>query len=139
MSLLSTSTSPDWYDEAYVSATVFYDAGNNTIEDYYPGYENNPWSLIVKKKHDPDLPRWEEAMCGPHKDRFIAGMEHEIKQLTKMDTWIEVEEAKLPKGTKVIKTTWSFKIARLPDGTIKKLVFEHQMYHSCVCNCGVLI
>ena len=47
-------------------------------------------------------------------------MEHEIKQLTKMDTWIEVDEASLPKDAQIVKTTWSFKIARLPDGTIKK-------------------
>jgi hypothetical protein len=118
--MLSPSDSPDWYDSAYVSATVCYDAVNNTVEDYIPGYEYNPWTLIAKKRHDPDLPRWEEAMCGPYKDKFIAGMEHEVKQLTKMNTWVEVDEATLPKGTHIVKTTWSFKIARLPDGSIKK-------------------
>jgi hypothetical protein len=120
LSLLSPSDSPNWYDAAYISATMCYDAVNNTVEDYLPGYEYNPWSLIAKKKHDPDLPRYEEAMCGPYKDKFVTGMEHEVSQLNKMDTWIEVDEASLPPGTHVVKTTWSFKIARLPDGTIKK-------------------
>jgi hypothetical protein len=120
LSLLAPSNSKDWYDSAYASATVCYDAVNQTIEDYIPGYEFNPWTLIAKKKHDPDLPRWEEAMCGPYKDKFVAGMEHEVTQLTKMNTWVEVDAATLPPGTHVVKTTWSFKIARLPDGTIKK-------------------
>jgi len=125
LSVLAPPDSMDWFDPAYESS-LCYDAVSNTIEDYIPGYDLNPWSLIAKKKNDPDLPRWEEAMCGPYKTKFIEGMEHEIKQLTKMDTWIEVDEASLPKDAQIVKTTWSFKIARLPDGTIKK-------FHSRFC------
>ena len=110
-----------WYDAAYLSSTLFYDAEAGTIEDYLPGYDKNPWSLLAKKKkQDPDLPTWDQAMLGPHKEEFIKGMEHEVSQLEKKGTWIEVDRSSLPQGSNVIKSTWAFKIARLPDGSVKK-------------------
>jgi hypothetical protein len=110
----------NWYDAAYLSSTLFHDAETGTVEDYLPGWHLNPWSLLAKKKHDPDLPNFQEAMAGPHKSKFVAGMELELSQLVAMGTWTEVDLSSLPVGSNVIKVTWAFKIARMPDGSIKK-------------------
>ena len=59
-------------------------------------------------------------MLGPYKDKFIAGMEHELSQLWKKNTWIEVKRSELPPDANIIKSTWAFKIARMPDGSVKK-------------------
>ena len=60
-----------WNDAAYISATLFYNAKEDTTEDYLPGWEHNPWNLLTKsskkkKKIDPDLLTWDQAMLGLH-------------------------------------------------------------------------
>ena len=122
LSYLSTSrprTAPV-YDAAYLSTSLFCDPEEGTVEEFLHGVNETPWGLVSKKGKDPDLPTYAEAMGGPHSEEFKKGQEHEIAQLKKKDTWVEIDREKVPKNKNVIKSCWAFKIARLPSGEIKK-------------------
>ena len=110
-------------DTLYYTQSLLIDPDEATVEAYLLGAPFFPWTLAAKqtrKGRDPDLPTWHQVMAGPHKEAFQKGMDHEINQLVKKDTWTEVRRSTLPAGANVIKSTWAFKIARLPDGSIKK-------------------
>jgi hypothetical protein len=109
------------FDPVYLATSLFHDPEEGTVEDFLPGVYEAPWSLTAKKgKNDPDYPTYAEAMSGPYREHFIAGMQKEIAELERKDTWVKVDRSSVPKGTQIIRTTWAFRIARLPSGEIKK-------------------
>jgi hypothetical protein len=109
------------FDPIYLATSLFHDPEEGTVEDFLPGVYDAPWSLTAKKgKNDPDYPTYAEAMSGPYRDKFIEGMQKEIAELASKDTWVKVDRSSVPKGTQIIRTTWAFRIARLPSGEIKK-------------------
>jgi hypothetical protein len=109
------------FDPIYLATSLFTDPEEGTVEDFLPGVNDAPWSLTAKKgKNDPDYPTYAEAMAGPYRDKFIEGQKKEIAELEAKGTWERVDRSSLPKGTEVIRTTWAFRIARLPSGEIKK-------------------
>jgi hypothetical protein len=110
------------FDPAYLATSLYHDPEEGTVEDFLPGVNDAPWSPMSKKgKHDPDYPTYAEAMSGPYKEQFKAGQRKEIANLEAKGTWEKVDRSSLPPGTEVIRTTWAFRIARLPSGEVKKM------------------
>ena len=109
------------FDPVYMAATMLVDPDEGTIEDYIQGTHATPWSLAAKRgKRDPDYPTYAEAMSGPHSREFIEGQKKELAELEKKGTWVKVDRSSIPDKANVIKSTWAFRIARLPSGEIKK-------------------
>ncbi|KAI2489575.1 hypothetical protein MHU86_25021 [Fragilaria crotonensis] len=70
---------------------------------------------------DPDMPTFHQAVNGEHAEEWIRAMQLEVETLVQQRTWTMV-----PRTAKinVLKSTWAFKLKRLPDGTpsLQKLV-----------------
>ena len=81
------------------------------------GIENvvDPRAYAAKTQgSDPDSPTFHQAMNGEHAEEYIKAMQLEITTLVQQRTWTTVPRtAKL----NVLKSTWAFKLKRLPDGT----------------------
>jgi hypothetical protein len=73
----------------------------------------------TKKGLDPDLPTWSQAMCGPDRDKWEAAAVSEISSLTEHQTWTLWKKSDLPPTTKILPTTWVFRLKRYPDGRPK--------------------
>jgi hypothetical protein len=87
-----------------------------------PCYDDSflsPSIFAAKKKSDPDLFSYHEAMRHPDREKWIEAMEKEIKELEEHGVWVEVPMSSA-KNSKLVPCTWVFKIKRGPDGTIKK-------------------
>jgi hypothetical protein len=79
---------------------------------------SDPRIYADKIKYDPDMPSFHEAMKGANAEDYIAAMKTELKGLLSQKTWTTRPRTD---ATKVIKSTWVFKLKRLPDGTPSKL------------------
>ena len=64
--------------------------------------------------HNPDSPTLYEAMNGLHAKEYLAAMQLEIETLERQHTWVSCPR---PANRRVLKSTWVFKLKRLPDGT----------------------
>ena len=61
-------------------------------------------------------------MMGNEAEHYIEAMETEIKSLLKQNTWKRILRSEIPldskeRQRKILKSTWAFKLKRLPDGT----------------------
>ena len=74
--------------------------------------------LAAKKKSDPDLFTFDEAMASEDRELWIASAEKEITELEAHGVWTEVPLHSV-KG-QVIPSTWVFRVKRGSDGTIKR-------------------
>ena len=63
---------------------------------------------------DPDMPTFHQAMNGEHAEQWVKAMQLEVQTLVQQRTWTAVHRT--PK-LNVLKSTWAFKLKRLPDGT----------------------
>jgi Reverse transcriptase (RNA-dependent DNA polymerase). len=79
----------------------------------------SPSIFAAKKKFDPDLFSYQEAMRHPDREKWIEAMEKEIQELEDHGVWHEVPLS-AAKKTKIVPCTWVFKIKRAPDGSVKK-------------------
>jgi hypothetical protein len=61
-----------------------------------------------------DSPTFYEAVHGPNATEYREAMRIEIAALEKQNTWISTLR---PTHHRVLKSTWVFKLKRLPDGT----------------------
>ena len=48
---------------------------------------------------------------------YIEAMKKEVSQLMKQNTWKRLPRNDVPPGRKILKSTWAFKLKRLPDET----------------------
>jgi hypothetical protein len=79
---------------------------------------SNPRVYAAKRRSDPDTPTaFYEAMKGEHVEEYLAAMKSEIKGIISQRAW---ETTPRSTAAKVIKSTWVFKLKRLPDGTPSK-------------------
>jgi hypothetical protein len=78
---------------------------------------SDPRIYAAKRKSDPDMPSFHEAMKGANAEDYIAAMKTEVKGLLSQKTWTTRPKTD---ATKVVKSTWVFKLKRLPDGTPSK-------------------
>jgi hypothetical protein len=65
-------------------------------------------------KNDPYSPNMHQAMHGDFVEQYTDAMKSEIASLIQQKTWTPIPRAE---ASRVIKTTWVFKLKRLPDGT----------------------
>jgi hypothetical protein len=65
-------------------------------------------------KTDADMPTFQQAMNGPDATEYLNAMKLEIQTLKSQNTWVTVDR---PNNKSVLKSTWAFKLKRLPDGT----------------------
>jgi hypothetical protein len=72
----------------------------------------DPRVYSAKKKYDPDMPILYEALHGEHANQYMEAMKQEIQSLIQQSTWTTVSRSEAKK--KVIKSTWVFKLKRLP-------------------------
>ena len=73
-----------------------------------------------KSKSDPDIFTWDEAMTSDDVMFWKEAADIEIKELVEnRDTWSVVPKSEAGKS-KILPTTWVFRLKRLPDGTPKK-------------------
>jgi hypothetical protein len=63
------------------------------------------------------MPRFHEAMEGKHAAEYITAMKTEVKGFLNQKTWTTKPRSK---ATKVITSTWVFKLKRLSDGMPSK-------------------
>jgi hypothetical protein len=84
---------------------------------YDTGLENisDPRMYAAKnRKDDPDLPTFHQAVNGPNAQDYIEAMKLEVNTLIQQRTWAVVSRTP---NMNVLKSTWVFKLKRLPDGT----------------------
>ena len=67
-----------------------------------------------------DTPTYKQAMSGEYKHEFKTAMQTELSELEKLNTFQPVLRSSLPPDTSVLKSTWVFKIKRLPSRIIRK-------------------
>jgi hypothetical protein len=65
-------------------------------------------------KNDPDSPNMRQAMHGHFFEQYTDAMKYETASLIQQKTWTPIPRAD---ASRVIKTTWIFKLKRLPNGT----------------------
>jgi hypothetical protein len=69
-------------------------------------------------KNGPDSPNMHQAMHGDFVGQYTDAMKSEIAPLIQQKTWTPIHRAE---ASRVIKTTWVFKLKRLPDGKPAKI------------------
>ena len=68
-----------------------------------------------RKTVDPDTSTFYEVMHGYNSFLYIEAMKKELPQLMKKHTWKGLPRHEVPPGRKILKSTWAFKLKRLPD------------------------
>ena len=69
--------------------------------------------VYAVKRSDPDMPSFSKSVI----EQYIEAMQKEISALIHQNTWIMVPHSE---ADNVIKSTWDFKLKRLPEGTPSK-------------------
>jgi hypothetical protein len=78
---------------------------------------SDPRVYAAKRKSDPDMPTFHEAMKGDDAGHYLEAMRIEVASLLAQKTWKSTPRSL---ASKVIKSTWVFKLKHLPDGTPSK-------------------
>ena len=75
------------------------------------------YAAKTKKGFDPDQPSFHQAINGEFAEQYLEAMKIEVSALLQQKTW-----TMRPRGeaANVLKSTWAFKLKRLPDGTPSK-------------------
>jgi hypothetical protein len=63
---------------------------------------------------DADNPTYQQAIIGADSAEYLKAMKLEVDTLVGQQTWESVPRTE---GMNVLKSTWAFKLKRLPDGT----------------------
>jgi hypothetical protein len=113
---LHTDQDSDVYLDGH-DANMAYLSELHTAQDSGDIDISDPRIYAAKIKSDPDMPSFHEAMKGANAEEYIAAMKTEVKGLLSQNTWTTRPRTD---ATKVIKSTWVFKLQRLPDGTPSK-------------------
>ena len=74
--------------------------------------------LAAKKKLDPDLITFDEAMNNEDRDLLVAAAELELSELEAHGVWVAVAKAFVKE--QIVPSTWVFRVKCGPDGTIKR-------------------
>ena len=81
------------------------------------------WIYLAKKKSDPDLLTWDQAMRDfDNLSEWTASLAKEIKQLEDKGCWVETtKDEAMTSGQKIIPCTWVLRLKRNPAGDVIKL------------------
>ena len=63
---------------------------------------------------------YDQAVNGPHTREWKASMNKEVKELLENNTWEVCDRSNVPKGRKVTKSKWVYKIKTKKDGSIER-------------------
>jgi hypothetical protein len=85
--------------------------------DERPVNISDPRVYAATKTRDAYHPRFHEAMHGDHQEQYLGAMKIEIASLLQQRTWKSTLRSEAPQ---VLKSTWVFKLKRLPGGTPSK-------------------
>ena len=66
--------------------------------------------------HDPDTPRFHEAMSGEHRYGFLAVMGKQIEELYQKNNYKAAKKTSIPRGANILPSTWALKIKQYPYG-----------------------
>jgi hypothetical protein len=100
------------------TAHVAYFAELHTDQDTGEVDISDPRVYAAKRRSDPDMPTFQEATKGENAAEYVSAMKIEVRGLLNQKTWTT---RPISEATKVIKSTWVFKLKRLPDGTPSKI------------------
>jgi hypothetical protein len=103
-------------DEGH-ACTMAYLAEFNTDQDTGELEISDPRVYAAKRKADPDMPTFHDAMKGDDAEHYLEAMIIEVASLLAQKTWKSTPRSL---ASKVIKSTLVFKLKRLPDGTPSK-------------------
>ena len=122
----------EWGDSQSTQAVMAHwtmismDPEDGSLDTFQPVF--TPMALkATRKGNNPNAPTWEEAMTGPHRDKFEKAMLKEIRELEAKGTWTGVPRPSLPEGASVTPLTWVLTIKKLPNGD-----FDKFKAHTCV-------
>ena len=76
------------------------------------------------QSHDPDIPRYMEAMSGENTEESFKTMDDEIQSLMRRDTW-DIVSIKSVADNNVLPETWSLNCKRKPDWTTRKFKAQY--------------
>jgi hypothetical protein len=120
-------TSTRFFDEVFLtplanvaksdenSRQLAYLASLYTCYDTGPENITDPRMYAAKnRKDDPDMRTFHQAVNGPNADDYIEAMKLEVNTLVQQRTWEVIPRTS---DVNVLKSTWVFKLKRLPDGT----------------------
>ena len=101
-------------------AMLCHNPATGELEDDIDCFSYNMAFNATTATGDPDTMKMKEAMRSGYWEDFKEAMKTELSNLAKHKCWSGVLRSSLPRGTHVLKTTWTYKIKRLPDGSILK-------------------
>ena len=96
------------------------DVDTGGLDGLHPGFNQYPMALKAVPGKDPDLPTYAEAMAGPNRESYEEAMVKEIEELEKHKTWTTILKSSVPKGAKILPSTWVLRAKRYPDGRHRK-------------------
>ena len=105
---------------AAYTALLCHDPSSGEIHDDIDPFIFNMAFAATTSTGDPDTMKMKEAMRSGHWAEFKQAMKTELDNLAKHKCWSGVLRSSLPSNAHVLKTTWTYKIKRLPDGSILK-------------------
>jgi hypothetical protein len=70
--------------------------------------------------NESDTLRYHEMLASTDRELFESAMDKEINDLESFKTWKLIKRNQVPKGKKILPSTWTFRRKRSPDGTIAK-------------------
>ena len=115
----------EWGDNQSTQAIMAYwtmismDPEDGSLDTFQPVF--TPMALkATRKGNNPNAPTWEEAMTGPHRDKFEKAMLKEIRELEAKGTWTGVLRKSVPEGANIVPLTWVLTIKKLPNGDFDK-------------------
>ena len=112
MSWLPFSTKSDDCKAFFSAMETSIDPESNTIEYLHP-------LALQTMANAEDTPTYEQAINGPYAKEFHKAMQLEFTTLNEnIDSWDIID---YEPHMNVLSSTWSFKVKRYPDGSIKKL------------------
>jgi hypothetical protein len=100
------------------TANVAYLADLHTDQDTGEVDISDPRVYAAKRRSDPDMPNFHEAMKGENTAEYVVAVKIEVKGLLNQKTCTTRPRSE---ATKVIKSTSVFKLKCLPDGTPSKI------------------
>ena len=91
---------------------------------YVPGETqfvgNNNFAFLASNNNkNPDIFSWDEAMRSEFRDEWLEAAQEEILELEAREAWDEVDVS-VAENKQILPGTWTFKLKRAPDGTIKR-------------------
>jgi hypothetical protein len=108
---LAESSTSYQAQQFFTAMEIMEDPINKTLDESHP-------LAFGAKVNDADTPNWFQATSGENSKGFWEAIWKEIMTLQQIGAWEQVPRTS---ETKVILSTWAFKVKRFPSGLVRKL------------------